>query len=381
MPTCIQINLQQHFGGGEVYTRFLSEALIKQGWEVELYAHRSADFWQALDLKGTRIHFVADAGAIPGRIGDASASTLILTHGPPPQALRQALQCKGRLCAIAHMPVQDRNVEGFGGLHQVFGVSRYVIETLKGREVPRVHPEALYGVADLRGGEASDSTPILRTSPYDWDLRKGRDRLLSWIYPFYQALRPQLRYEPRAGITLGIVSRITTIKQFDKLFSLLAPVIADIPQLHLEIFGAGGYASVRDLRRALKPMAKQTRWWGYQRDVSAVYPRLDYLLTGLPEKEALGLNVLEAQVCGTPVLAVDGGPFRETVLHGHSGWLYKDPREDAGEDFKALISTLITQGSRPDPRDRQDHLERFSPKAYTERVDRIFRETLITGSQ
>jgi glycosyltransferase involved in cell wall biosynthesis len=128
-------------------------------------------------------------------------------------------------------------------------------------------------------------------------------------------------------------------------------------------------------------MAKQTRWWGYQREVSAIYPRLDYLLTGFPEKEALGLNVLEAQACGTPVLAVDGGPFRETVLHGRSGWLYKDPREDAGEDFKALISTLITQETRLDLRDAQDHLERFTTKTFAERVNRIFRETLIAGDQ
>jgi glycosyltransferase involved in cell wall biosynthesis len=376
MPTCIQINLQQHFGGGEVYTRFLCEALAKQGWEVELYAHRSADFWHRLDLKGTPIHFVSDATTIPGQIAETGASTLILTHGPPPQALRAALQHKGRLCAIAHMPAHDRNAAGFSGLHQVFGVSCYVIETLKEKQVPRVHPEALYGVADLREKEASDETPILLTSPYDWDLRKSRDRLLSWTYPFYQALRPQVRYEPREGITLGIVSRITTIKQFDKLFSLLAPVIADIPQLHLEIFGAGGYASVRDLRSALKPIVNQTRWWGHQRDVSAVYPRLDYLMTGLPEKEALGLNVLEAQACGTPVLAVDGGPFRETVLHGRSGWLYKDPRGDAGEDFKTLITKLTTKGTRLDPQTAQDHLERFSLGAFAKRINRIFRETL-----
>lgn len=380
MPTCIQINLQQHFGGGEVYTRFLSEALIKQGWKVELYAHRSADFWHRLDLKGTRINFVTDATEIPRRIGETTAATLIITHGPPAKTLLESLQGKGHLCAIAHMPVHNRSVDGFFGLHRVFGVSHYVIDTLQGKQVPAVHPEPLYGVADLRGGEPSDTTPILRNSPYDWDLRKGRDRLLSWIYPFYQALRPQLQFEPRPGTTLGIVSRITTIKQFDKLFSVLAPLIAGFPQLHLEIFGAGGYASVRDLRKALQPIAAQTRWWGHQQQVAAVYPRLDYLLTGLPEREALGLNVLEAQACGTPVLAVDGGPFRETVQHGRTGWLYKDPRDDGGKDFLTLISTLTTAGTSLDPHDAQDHFERFSTQAFAERVNRIFRATLTAKS-
>ncbi|MEJ2455481.1 MAG: glycosyltransferase family 4 protein [Candidatus Thiodiazotropha sp.] len=376
MPTCIQINLQQHFGGGEVYTRFLSEALISQGWEVELYAHRAADFWHHLDLKGTRIHFVGDASEVPGRIGDTTDARLLITHGHPPKAIHEALQRRGPLCAIAHMPVHNRSVEGFAGLHRVFGVSRYVIDTLNQKQVSRVHPEPLYGVADLRGGQPTDNLPLVRASRYDWDLRKGRDRLLSWLYPLYQALRPQVGYETRPGITLGIVSRITTIKQFDKLFTLLAPIIADFPQLHLEIFGAGGYASVRDLRRALKPIAAQTRWWGHQQQVAAVYPRLDYLMTGLPEREALGLNVLEAEACGTPILAVDGGPFRETVVHGQSGWLYTDPREDAGKDFKALISQLTRPTERLDPRTAREHLERFSMGTFAQRVDRIFRQTM-----
>lgn len=376
MPTCIQINLQQHFGGGEVYTRFLTEALIARGWAVELYAHRTADFWRNLDLKGARIHFVDAAAAIPAAIGETDSARLILTHGPPPKTIHASLQRLGNLCAIAHMPVHNRSVDGFAGLHRVFGVSRYVIETLLGKQVVNVHAQPLYGVADLRGGDPSSTTPILRASPYDWDLRKGRDRLLSWLYPWYQALQPPVPFTPREGITLGLVSRITTIKQFDKLFTLLAPIINEFPQLNLEIFGAGGYASVRDLRRALKPMANQTRWWGHQREVALVYPRLDYLMTGLPEREALGLNVLEAQACGTPVLAVNGGPFPETVIDGRSGWLYRDPREDGGEDFRQLVSRLGIRERRLDPRAAGEHLARFSLDAFASRVDEIFRATL-----
>jgi glycosyltransferase involved in cell wall biosynthesis len=380
MPTCIQINLQQHFGGGEVYTRFLSEALLKQGWEVELYTHRNADFWQALDLKHTRIQQVADAAEIPARLKESTASRLILTHGPPTKAIREALQDKGDLCAIAHMPVHDRNVEEFFGLRQIFGVSHYVIETLNARQVPHVHPQPLYGVADLRDDGSSIDTPLFRASVYDWDLRKVRDRLLSWIDPWYQALVPQLQYETRPGVTLGIVSRITPIKQFDRLFALLAPIIADFPKVHLEIFGAGGYASVRDLKRALRPIAAQTRWWGHQKRVAPIYPRLDYLLSGLPEKEALGLNVLEAQACGTPVLAVDGGPFRETIEHGRTGWLYRDPRLDAGASFRATLSRLIEHPQRIDPQAVREQLARVSIDAFARRIDPIFRTITRTDN-
>ena len=52
MRTIHQINLQRHFGGGEVYTRFLSNALVEAGWPVELYVHSAADFWGRLDMPG-----------------------------------------------------------------------------------------------------------------------------------------------------------------------------------------------------------------------------------------------------------------------------------------------------------------------------------------
>ena len=55
MRTVHEINLQRHFGGGEVYTRFLSNALVEAGWPVELYVHNEATFWDRLDMPGVRI--------------------------------------------------------------------------------------------------------------------------------------------------------------------------------------------------------------------------------------------------------------------------------------------------------------------------------------
>jgi hypothetical protein len=42
--------------------------------------------------------------------------------------------------------------------------------------------------------------------------------------------------------------------------------------VNLEVFGSGGYASVRDLDRALAVMpGRQVRFWGQQRDVGVIY--------------------------------------------------------------------------------------------------------------
>ena len=172
-----------------------------------------------------------------------------------------------------------------------------------------------------------------------------------------------------AGSRLWPVSRQLLPKQFPELFAILAPILARHDSVRLEIFGAGGYAQVRDLRRALAPLGRRARFWGYQTNVAAIYPQLDYLMTGLPEKEALGLNALEAQSCGTPVLAPDAPPFTETVVDGASGFRYRDPREDGGRHFAQLVEAILAGRPRPDPRvAAREHLAQFSHAALVERA-------------
>jgi glycosyltransferase involved in cell wall biosynthesis len=184
-------------------------------------------------------------------------------------------------------------------------------------------------------------------------------------------MRPATVYRKRSGLTLCIVSRLTPIKQFPLMFGILAPMLATRAGVNLEIFGGGGYASVRDLQRALQPLGSRVRFWGHQADVAAAYGGLDYLLTGLPEKEALGLNVIEAQSCGLPTLAVDARPFTETVVDGAPGWLFKDPRRDEGADFGRLLDDLLAGKPRPDPRRADEHMRRFSYDALCARVERL----------
>ena len=183
-------------------------------------------------------------------------------------------------------------------------------------------------------------------------------------------------FKKRPGVTLGIVSRLTPIKQFSLMFGILAPEIARYPGVNLEIFGSGGYASVRDLRASLAPVLKQVRFWGHQPNVATVYPQLDFVLSGLPEKEALGLNLIEAQYCGTPVLAVRAPPFTETVIEPETGFFFTDPRQDGGESFARLLERLLAGAARPDPRQATAHLERFSVAAFRERVARALAATV-----
>ena len=106
---------------------------------------------------------------------------------------------------------------------------------------------------------------------------------------------------------------------------------------------------------------------------------LDYVLSGLPEKEALGLNLIEAQVAGTPVLAVKAPPFTETVLDGVTGYLYRDPREDGGTAFGTLLARILRGEAELSVEGREAHLRKFSRAAFRERVARAMSSLAAPG--
>lgn len=363
---CYQVNLQRGFGGGEVYAAALARAIALVGVKSLLYAHPEAASWTRLRMDQVRVARIAKAEELLDELRDKPPAWLLFHTFAPAETLVRLRQRGHGLAAFAHMPLYGRNPEPLRHFDLVFGVSRHVIASLHAAGISKVYPEPMYGIADLvRDGDVG---AIVSAPPYDWDRRKFRDRLLGLSEPLWRRLVPRRHYVRRPGLTLGVVSRLTPIKQFPLLFTHIAAVLARHPDVNIEIFGSGGYASVRDLRRATAPIARQLRFWGQQSDVSAVYRRIDALLTGLPEKEALGLNVIEAQACGTPVLAPDAPPFDETVLDGVTGLRYRDPRDDGGADFERALRRLQERCFRIDPEAARAHLEQFSEAAFVARV-------------
>lgn len=362
------VNLQPLVGGGEVYTRALTRALDEAGALQTLYVHPAVRLWDELASERTELVRVEDEAQLLERL--PRERSLILTQSAVSPPGLERLAARHCVTGFAHMPMFRRSAEGFRNYRLVFTVSRYCVGLLRDAGLRQVYPEPVYGTADV----ARSDEPVALRSPLIVDRRKFRDVLLGHIEDLIGTRGAGTRFVRGPGITLGLVSLISPIKQFPALFSILAPVLARHPQVNLEVFGNGGYAQVRDLRRALAPLGARARFWGYQANVAAIYPQLDYLMTGLPEKEALGQNALEAQICGTPVLAPDAPPFTETVVDGASGFRYRDPREDGGRQFAEILDAIVAGRPRPDPRvAAKEHLAQFTHAAQVQRARGILR--------
>jgi glycosyltransferase involved in cell wall biosynthesis len=370
-PAIVQVNLSPTLGGAEVYTAFTSRALAQRGWSTRVLVDARATFWRDLDFGG-----VARVPVDPAAAAGIERGDIVLVHGSVPEALLGALAARAPLVGIAHQAIYaGARPAYYDRADLMLGVSCHVIRTLSDNGVTRVLGDPLYGVGEIERRH-HEATP--RRGPLcEWDEHKLRDRVLALGERMRGAVGGNTLYARRPGLTLGIVSRLAALKQFPALFAIIAPIIARRPGVHLEVFGvAVGYKALRDLRRALRPLAGRVRFWGHQRDVAPAYRGIDYLLTGLPEREALGLNVIESCLCGTPVLAVDAPPFTETMRDGVTGFLYADPRRDAGRQFGLLLGEIAGGVRQPDLALAAAHLELFSFAHFADRVDAAMHEAV-----
>lgn len=367
-PPVYHLNPSPTLGGAEVYTGFLARALQESGWRNVIVSAQGASYWQGIhrgeaDLQGHEFSVKEGIRGLPD-------NALICVHAPVPKGLLDRLAARHRVLGIGHQAVYSSAVPYYySAAHRLLPVSRHVARTMRAAGFTSVHDVPLLGVAELDRNQTSGD--IVRGALVEWDRRKPRDRILSWCEPLAARIMPLRIFAKRPGLTLGVVSRLAPLKQFPALFTALMPVLKSQPDLNLEIFGSAiGYRALRELRSVLAPLGDRVRFWGFQSRVAAIYPQLDYLLTGLPEREALGLNVIEAQQCGTPVLAPDAPPFTETMIDGTTGYLYADPRADGGAGFAAAL--MRARSHRPDPRLATAHLAQFSFSAFRDRVNDVF---------
>jgi glycosyltransferase involved in cell wall biosynthesis len=89
--------------------------------------------------------------------------------------------------------------------------------------------------------------------------------------------------------------------------------------------------------------------------------------------EDLGLTPLEAQACGTPVIALQKGGYLETVIEGVTGMFFGSPTAEA---ISAAVRRFEEQGPRTTPAAIRAHVEPYFSPVFHERIRAIVDDEL-----
>ena len=144
---------------------------------------------------------------------------------------------------------------------------------------------------------------------------------------------------------IGYFGRLKRYKSIDHLLRALPRVIDRFPDLRVSIVGEGDDRSrLEAISRELKVEGHVTFTGFVTEERKVELLRQMWVKIATSSKEGWGLTVLEANACGTPVIASDVPGLRDAVKHGETGLLY--PYGDIEKLAAAIITVLGDQALR-----------------------------------
>ena len=150
-------------------------------------------------------------------------------------------------------------------------------------------------------------------------------------------------------------SRLVPYKKVD----LIAEAFAKMPERRLIIAGDGPM-----MDRVREKAGPNVRIVGYQSDEDLLrYMRLARAFVFAAEED-FGIVPVEAQACGTPVIAFGRGGAAETVVAGETGVFFE---EQTPESLIEAVERFEAHGEW-DPAEIRRHVERFSPGRFHEEL-------------
>jgi len=193
-----------------------------------------------------------------------------------------------------------------------------MVETLTARRFDHV-----IAISDSLRGFVADASAV-RASTIRYGLRPP--------------LIPAVERSPHLLVAVG---RLEPQKGVDVLLRAMRPVVAEVPDVRLQIAGEGGQRAELERLAADLGLGDHVAFLGQQTDVIGLMARAS-LFVHAARWEGFGLVLLEAMAAGTPTVATSVGGVPEVVADGETGVLV------APEDPVALASAIVALLRDPD---------------------------------
>lgn len=135
---------------------------------------------------------------------------------------------------------------------------------------------------------------------------------------------PELAWPPASPVKLATVSRLeSTAKGLDLIIPALAASLGHQSDWQLDLYGEGPDKEKLKQLAAAHGISDHIHFRGFVADISTIWQ--DHHMLLLPSRfEGCSIAMMEAALCGRPVLATPVGGVDEWIVDGETGFVAKD---------------------------------------------------------
>lgn len=191
--------------------------------------------------------------------------------------------------------------------------------------------------------------------------------------PSYISLRDKPRlFNDGEKLTIGVVSRLETIKGMDLVVPAFAKVHKYFPKTALLVVGDGSLRESMEAKTISYGLSDSVSFAGRQPQdrLQEFYDKIDILL--MPSRsEGFGLTAVEGMARGCILVAADTGGLPEVVRNGKEGYLHRpEDLKDLSDKIKYLIKdrnrmTILSKATLQRARD-------FSSEKYNAKIRALY---------
>lgn len=188
---------------------------------------------------------------------------------------------------------------------------------------------------------------------------------------------------PKTGFIVGMIGRITPLKGHANFLKAVSKIIRTMPYLKVWIVGDAP-ESKQIYREEVQTVARRlgishcVQFLGNRKDIPQIISKLNIVVLSTITEEAFGRVIIEAQACGTPVVATRVGGVVDVVEDGVTGILV--PPKDSDAMASAMLKLLKdkTLAEKLAVNARKNVEEKFTIEQMSTATLKVYQEAMST---